>query len=258
MSVLLMTATINSGYFGNISTKIKDTEERKKQYENALTNYILHSKFDKIVFADNSNEHLNESYFCDLADKYGKALEFLEFPGNCDRMRAQGKSYGEAALILEAMKGSKLISGEPSVYKVTGRIWIENINKLINDRTETCFVAHNFKSWVLTSFFKINIEEFWETLSSAHELCNDNTEDFEWCIEHAYYVLLKNSILPIHSIIPYPDMRGINSGSGGFYTKTKKQLFIRNALTLLGFYRFNPNRQFYYPLLSLLERLKHR
>ena len=257
MSVLLMTATINSSYFGNISTKIADTKERKRQYEDALTKYIMYSNFDKIIFADNSNEQLDESFFCEMAERYKKKIEFLHLPGNMDLMKTQGKSYGEAALILDAFRNSKLLVGESAIYKVTGRIWINNINKIINDRVENCFIAHNFKAWVLTSFFKITSKDFWKSLSSAPELCNDNSEDSFWCIEHVYYELLRKTIYPVQKFKVYPDMRGKNGGSGGMYTKTKKQLFIRSIITILNINKYNPNKQFYYPFFLWMEKVRH-
>ena len=258
MSVLLMTATINSGYFGNISTTVTDTEIRKKQYEEALVNYIQYSKFDSIVFAENSNEQLDEQLYQDMADTYGKKIEFLELPGDSNRMNIQGKSYGEAALILGAFQNSDLISNESVVYKVTGRIWVNNINLLINDKYDNCFIAHNFKSWVLTSFFKITSEDFWSALSSAPEMCNDNMDNSLWCIEHVYYELLKKARYPINRFRVYPDMRGINSGSGAMYTKTKKQLLIRNIISLLNLNKYSPTNKFYYPMFTWLEYMKHR
>ncbi len=258
MSVLLMTATINSGYFGNISTTITDTDERRKQYEDALTKYIRFSSFDKIVFAENSHEKLNESYYLDMANAVGKQVEFLDLPGNNKVMKIKGKSYGEAALIHEAFQKSVLISTEPAIYKVTGRIWINNINSIVDDKPENCFVAHNFKSWVLTSFFKITSEDYWTALSSAPEMCNDNTDDSLWCIEHTYYELLKNAVNPVRAFSVYPDMRGINSGSGARYTKTKKQLIVRNIITVFKLNQYDPKRKIYYPFLSFLEYMKHR
>lgn len=254
MSLLLMTATIDSSYFGNIATTIKDTEERRKQYEDTLTKYICHSNFDKIVFADNSMQCLDESHYTDLAIRNKKIIEFLECPGNIDRMKSQGKSYGEAALIVDAFQNSKLISGEPVVYKVTGRVWVSNINKLINDRQENCFVAHNFVEEVLTSFFKITTKTFWEHLSSAPELCNDYTQDQPRHIEHVYFELLKTVSSPIKKFGLYPDLRGINSGAGTLYTKTKKQLLVRNIAGFLNINKYNPKKQFYYPLMKKLSR----
>lgn len=256
MSVLLMTATINSGYFGNISSHITDTEIRRKQYEDALEKYILYSNFNKIVFADNSNEKLNEQYFLELAQKSNKKLEFLEIPGDMQLMKKRGKSYGEAALIRNAFLKSELISCEDSIYKVTGRIWIQNINKIIDNKHQNCFIAHNFKEWVLTSFFKITKEDLLHALAGAPELCNDNTENNIWCIEHVYYELLRKAENPVKAFPVYPDMIGINSGSGAYYTKTKSQLLIRNIITKIGLNTYDPKPHFYYRFFSWLEYIR--
>lgn len=255
MSILLITATIDSGYFGNISTIIKETEVRKKQYEETLTKYICNSKFDKIVFADNSLQSLDESYFTEMAIKNEKNLEFLECPGDIDLMKSKGKSYGEAALIVDAFRNSKLMQDESSFYKVTGRVWVNNINSLINERKENCFIAHNFVEEVLTSFFKVSAETFHGVLSSAPELCNDNMHDPPGHIEHVYYELLKQASEPIKCFNRYPDLRGINSGAGTLYDKTTKQRIVRSAAVFLGIMKFNPGNHFYYPLMRRISKV---
>ena len=256
MSVLLLTATINSGYFGNISTKITDTAERKNQYADTLEKYICESNFDKIVFAENSCERLDEEYFMQKANQYNKKLEFLSLPGNKSLMKLKGKSYGEAKLISEAIANSKLIKEEQAFYKVTGRVWISNINKLINDRVENNFVAHNFKSWVRTSFFKIRKDDFYNCLIDAAELCDDNTENYEWCIEHVYYECLKKAMYPVETFLVYPDLRGINSGSGAPYTKSSKALWIRNVITKNKGYKMDCRNHGYYIVLKKIEELR--
>ena len=256
MSVLLLTATINSGYFGHVGTLIKDYDERKQQYISTLTRYICDSKFDRIVFAENSNESLDEEYFYELARVHGKKIEFLSLPGDKKKMQEQGKSYGEAKLIYDAFSTSVLIRDEDAIYKVTGRVYVENINKLINERVENNFTAHNFVSWVLTSFFKIRKDDYFEFFQNTPQLSNDNTPNYEWCIEHVYFETLKNVKHPIKSFRCYPDLRGINSGSNAPYTKSKKAIFLRNILTKFNWFKFDPKPKKVYKLINYAQTLK--
>ena len=258
MSVLLLTATINSAYFGNVGTLIKDYDERKQQYLVTLKRYISESNFDKIVFAENSNESLDEESLKKLAESYGKKLEFLSLPGDKELMKKQGKSYGEAKIIHDAFTTSALIQKEEAIYKVTGRVYVENINKLINEQVENNFVAHNFKSWVLTSFFKIRKDDFLLFFENTPELSNDNTPDYEWCIEHVYYETLKTVNHPVYAFPTYPDLRGINSGSNTPYTKSKRALFLRNLLTKINWYVFDPKPRKIYKLIEIALRIKRK
>ena len=248
MSILLMTATINSGNFGNVRTQIKDTEERKRQYEEALYKYIVLSNFDKIVFAENSGESFDIQRFEKLAEEHGKMFEFLYLPGDKETMQIYGKSYGEAQLISDALCNSKLFDNEQVFYKVTGRIWISNINELIDNEVNSCFVAHNFVSWLLTSFFKVRIDDFLENLLNAKKFCND-FDDNDNCIEHVYFELMKKAKHKVKCFKKYPEFTGVVSGTGTAYKKSSGGIKLRNVLIRLKWYDMEIKTRWYYSLL---------
>lgn len=158
MSVLLLTATVDSGYFGNVETKISDTAIRKRQYEETLEKYITMSEFTSFVFAENSGTPIDEERFKKLCHKHGKEIEFLFLPGNVKKK--YGKSFGESQLIEDAFDRSALISNSDLFYKVTGRVWIENINKLIANDEKSHFIAYNHRKWVTTIFFCITKKDY--------------------------------------------------------------------------------------------------
>jgi len=246
MSILLMTATISSEHFGNVGTTIQDTQERRKQYEETLHKYITLSKFDKIVFAENSGAAFDMQRFGKLAERYGKMIEFLYLPGNKENTQIFGKSYGEAQLISDAVCNSKLLENEQAFYKVTGRIWIPNINELIDNKVNNCFVAHNFVSWLLTSFFKVRVDDFKDNLLCAKNVCNDSNGN---CIEHIYYELMKKAKHEVRSFKKYPKLTGINSGSGVSYGKSWVGEKIRNVLIKLKWYEMDITPRWYYSVL---------
>ena len=241
MSVLLITATIDSGHFGNTRTKVTDTTVRLKEYTRNLEKYIVESRFDSIVFAENSGYEMDYGYYYDLCRKHGKSIEFLYLPVSVDKVIEKGKSYGEAKLISDAFLNSKLINKQNTFYKVSGRIWIQNINDLIDDKEDSCFIAHNFMGWVLTSFFKIRTDTFRDNLLNAYMICDDSTDN---CIEHVYHHLLRNSIHKIYSFNTFPIKVGVIGGSGSAYTKTKRQIARRNLLLKLNAYHYDKKEHF--------------
>lgn len=255
MRTLLITATINAAHFGNVGTSVKDTATRKKEYHDNLIKYLTNSYFDKIIFAENSGGKLDEDKFYELAQKNKKQLEFLFLPVDVGLIKKCGKSYGEAKLIEDAVRRSKLLQGEQAFYKITGRIWIANINELINDRAENCFIAHNFMSWVLTSFFKVRLDDFKELLSDAHMACDDSGKD---CIEHVYFNRLQNARHIVNSFSKYPVMIGINSGSGFPYTKSDAQIRRKNILIKFGTYKLDGRKHWYYTYMQLGNVWLHR
>lgn len=54
MSGLLLTGTIDTKVFNDTNVVVTDTQERYNQYIETICRYISDSKFDKIVFVENS------------------------------------------------------------------------------------------------------------------------------------------------------------------------------------------------------------
>jgi hypothetical protein len=247
MSTLLMTGTINSGYFGNVETKISDVELRKMQYYDTIEKYILKSNFDNIVFAENSDFPFDFSYFDELSQKHGKQFEYIAVNTDIAKTQTNGKSYGEAHLISQAVKRSKFINLEKAFYKVTGRVFVANINKLINNKPSCQFITRYNSKWCLTVFFKANVEVFNRCLADIEDLCNDYSGA---SIEATYYQRLMNEKVSCFQI--YPDLRGVVGSTGIPYTRSKKNLLIKNLLVKMGYYNYRS--RFYAPLLNLIEK----
>lgn len=244
MIPLILTATIDSGYFGNVETKIIDIEERRNQYHETLEKYIVQSNFDKFVFAENSGTHLDEEYFKQLALKYNKKIEFLTLMGDIDKTKKYGKSYGEAKLIADAVGKSEFLKQEQAFYKVTGRVWIENINNLVENNSLTSqFVAYNHNQWLVTIFFRLTLKDYKEYLSHVldeFEMGADYARVGNWiAIEKIYYKKLVDVAEPIKGFREYPDFRGKLGGTNLPYTKSRTNLLIRNILNRLGFFKLS-------------------
>lgn len=122
--VILLTACVNPN--GMALTALQDTDERLKQYEDALKWYLDNTDLP-VLFVENTE--------CDLSLKYQSLieegrLEMLTFRGN-DYPRELGKGFGEAKILEYALKHSKLLDNADSVIKITGRLICSNVNTII-------------------------------------------------------------------------------------------------------------------------------
>lgn len=128
--VILLTACINPD--GMAFTKLTDPDERKKQYINAINYYVSNTTLP-IVFVENSNTDI--SLLFDATIRSGR-LEMFTFKGNKDKVR--GKGYGEAEIIDYALNHSKIIDEASILIKITGRLVIYNVMKLVTSRNSFC------------------------------------------------------------------------------------------------------------------------
>ena len=236
MSLLLMTATIDSGYFGNTCTKLTDTQERLKQYREALHFYIKESNFDKIVFAENSSSAFEVDYFTKLAKQNSKSFEYLPVQGDIEKTKTLGKSYGEAKIIQDFIEKSQLLGGESSFYKITGRLIVRNINQFVNEKAETRIISQNSYSACVTSFFKLAIEDYWKWF---HEGLKGIDEFHGMNIEHAVYRQIDKMQIGVKSFRPYPDISGVIAGTGGKYDKGRRKLRLFSFLSYCGFFDYH-------------------
>lgn len=192
---ILLTACINPN--GMSKTILQDKEIRKRQYEDALNFYLANTTVP-IVLVENTNYELSHKY--DNQIKEGR-LEYITFNGN-DYDKSKGKGFGEALILLYAINNSEIIKRTKYIIKITGRIIIPEINKLIksplyklNNLFRCDFVGHNFTRTVIListpqTIFSIFSKRF-----------NEITETTPLLFEHiVYQELIKKKDI---QIIPF-------------------------------------------------------
>ena len=124
--VILLTACVNPD--GMPFTVLNDTSERLRQYREALDFYLNETTLP-IVFCENT--------LCDFSEDYKEyiasgRLEYITFDGN-NFDKSRGKGYGEALIMEEAFRHSRLIDQCNFVVKITGRLIVRNISQLVKD-----------------------------------------------------------------------------------------------------------------------------
>lgn len=232
MSTLLITGTIKP--LCNIM--YNNPEIRLREYVGNIKRYIKESDFDSIIFAENSGYEFEVEELRTYAKTYHKTFEFLDFSSNCDK---HNMSTGEAELLRQSIKNSELLIGESVIWKVSGRIYIENINKILKDTKKKCSPISNIFLYaprynsIQTWFFRMNTENLLEYFLTDESIAAMKVS----CIEYVWMSIYKEnaSNIKIEAFKRYPNALGKNS-SGNLYTVSKGKLFIRNILLKLGYY----------------------
>lgn len=230
--ILLLTGTINPKKFKTPFTKLIDERERLNQYLDAIKKYILLSNFNILIFCENSNYNYNYKKLKELAKKNKKTLEIIKFVGNKDEMFNRGKGYGEAEIIEKAIKKSKyLASPKQTFYKVTGRIFIKNINKILENSKKDNYFFSVGKKHCVTLFFKCSVEFYKKNLFGAGKECNERKSIH---LENVFYDKLIMHKKILSCFVEYPLYEG-SSGTNNEIYKNGLKWFIRNLQLKMGF-----------------------
>jgi hypothetical protein len=230
--IALLTGTINPRKFRTPFTKLLNKKERLNQYLNALKKYILYSDFDIIIFCENSRYAHDYSELGRLAKERGKILETIVFLGNKKEVLNRGKGYGEGEIIDYALRHSKhLEKPEQTFYKITGRIFVKNINKLLKKSNKEIYFFSVGKNHCVTLFFKCSVGFYRKNLFGAGKEC----DEFKGIhLENVFFNrLVKNKNL-ISRMSEYPLYEGI-SGTNSTPYKNGLKWFLRNLQLKWGF-----------------------
>ena len=258
--VLILTGTINPDVFKttekSINVKLTSAEERLNQYKSAIRRYIKESLFTDIVFVENSGYDFDTQEFVDAALQNDKRFEFIRMElseTQISKMLKKGKSYGESLLIDYAIRNSTLAKDYDEIWKVTGRLYIKNINKIIAHSTKgvneaICNNPRHFiqykqawpGKWIHTEFFKITKADYLKYFENNWELCDDYKDMIGWraqhCIEQVWYQIAKDNSIRLKNFYEYPDIDGINGSANIKYDTPFLQLTVKNLLCKAGFY----------------------
>ena len=254
---IILTGTINPNKFSQPNSKsvnvtLSDTKIRLEQYENAIKSYIRTSIFTDIIFVENSGYKFDAEKFSDYAKKYDKHFEYLPMMLSDEQikmMAIKGKSYGEALLIDYAIKNSILALNSQEIWKVTGRIFLNNSKKIVKHRHKGVWESicdnprkiikyrHGFTGeWLHTEFVKIIRNDYQLFLSDSWNQCDDYLPRAQGAIERIWYKLLKQNHVKVCNFYVYPDLRGICASQNRPYDTPTAKLLLKSILCKFGNY----------------------
>ena len=235
---VLLTGTINSALYNNTGNKLKNVEERYRMYNEAIESYIKESTFDNIVFSDNSQYNFPEDKFLEMAKRYNKKYEFVRCPSYVEETIRYGKLYGEARMIDDALKMSKLLQEASTIYKITGRIFLRNSKAICKskERHRNEYIVYTNKKWCFTNIFKFNREDYLSYWANVWERCD---EKFGKDIERVFFQILdENRSLDVGCFSVFPYLEGIQGATLEPYSGKMPERMIRSALCKLGVFTY--------------------
>lgn len=209
--VLLLTATITPNSYDTLA--LTDPEVRRNQYIDSL-NYYLQNTTYKIVFAENSGESLSK-YFM----PYTHRIEFLTYVSKAE-MHDRGKGFKEIEIINFAMANSCFISHSALIVKITGRLNVLNISKLLLwshelFRQHKKIIACNiYKRSKMDSRNFIFSKDFWSYMQ-----LRGIKIDLKYSFENALWDSVSDYFTHKKGVFrQFPEPLRINGISGGFGT----------------------------------------
>ncbi len=237
---LLLTGCVNPQKISQLS--LTDANERLKQYVDALYYYLDETNYN-IVFVDNSNFDLSPFF---LNHKENHRLELLHFDGN-NYNPTLGKGYGEALIIQYAFLHSIFLKETDFVVKITGRLKILNIIKLISISAKdknTVSVDVDLKlHYAQSQFFVIPVHFYYHYFSNMMFEINDTGGVH---FEHILALTLKKWLRDKNKVNIFSkaiNLSGISGSTGVTYLKpsfkTKTIKYIKSMLWHIGLSRFS-------------------
>lgn len=228
---LLLTACINPN--GMSYTVLQDPNERKIQYEEALNYYLTKTKC-KIVFVENTGTYIGDK-FQEAIDS--NRLEFITFNGN-NYSRSLGKGHGEALIIEKAFSKSLFLKESAIVAKITGRLKIMNIQKLLQEATfksqSTVFGIYEWnENYIKSNFFIAPTSFYKEYFLNMKDQINDSKH--VW-FEHVLYQAVNKWLYAgqnFHWFYHLVEINGISGTTGLSYTQHDVLLHTKNLIKAL-------------------------
>lgn len=240
--ILIITATINPPTQDYL--KVNNTGERLSQYKESLNFFISSGAFQKIIFCDNSgylisNDALKEER--ETASKKGITLEVLSFNGNHEKVKEQGKGYGEGEIMEYILKESKILSKEDYFFKVTGRLKVENIEIIVNKSKNAikdgiCLINvpnHTMHEIYDTRFYGMPVSMYERDFLKAYENVDDQDNIF---FETVFTKIIREKNLRHRNFPLYPRITGKSGTSGGEYVYTEWKCRIKDIMSKLNYY----------------------
>jgi hypothetical protein len=236
LPVLLITSCV---VIADDDVVLRDPKDRIKHTVEAIEHWIKISPNLQIVICDGSNFDFSAI----LKDKFpNHDFECLYFQNSIEKVKVQGKGYGEGEIIEYALEHSELLKKSNFFIKCTGKLWVENFAECLEVFKGNFRASAYFKNafsllkkttfeYIDTRFFISSIDFYTKNLMRAYELVGlaDNKS-----IEHVFkdIVLEKNFsgvLFPVHPIVC-----GVGGGHGRYYKNNiKRRMKDRMRLDLI-------------------------
>ena len=241
---MVLTSSVHVSAF---YTSLTDPGERAGQYMDSITFFIKETPFTNIIVCDNSGYRYPESLHA-LAESYHKKIELLCFTGHQEMVALYGKGYGEGEIMEFVWKNSALIPQVEGFWKVTGRLKVINIARLLREshHEQNYFMPVSLlrPRWLVPKAARpcVDLRVYYTTtaffrdsLMTAYHKVREREVYF---LEHAWHDAMAASAVRVKCFSTAPEFIGV-SGSNGWMFKERswwKKKLVK-LVSFLGYIR---------------------
>ena len=232
-AVLLITSCV---IIADDDAVLRDPQDRIHHTLEAIEHWIRIAPDLPKVICDGSNFDFSQT----LTEKFpGHAFECLFFQNNQEKVKLQGKGYGEGEIIEYALDHSQLIQTSGRFIKCTGKLWVENFpesfNSVYNLFQASAYFKDVFKlfkqtslEYVDTRFYISSVEFYKKYFLKAYELVGLSDQR---SIEHVFKDIILEHHLEGTLFRTHPVICGVGGGHGQYYKNNLKRR-IKDRLRL--------------------------
>ena len=235
--VLLITGAIDIRDLNVPLTKIVDVNERLLQYTDSIEYAITHyESISEIIFCENTEFIYDYAPLKKKAANNGKNLEILSFKGDYINIQQKGKGFGEGEIIKYALDKSELLHQCDCFYKLTGRLIVKNMDKILAATSQkSSFIYYPktiykiSKDHIETYFYKVEKSLYIKKLIDAYQEVDES--HFQY-LEHVFHErLLKTELRSFNTL---PLISGFSGTSGDAYEPVTKYRLMENINYFIG------------------------
>lgn len=220
--------------------KLSNVNERLEQYIESIIKLFDCENIEKVIFCDNSNYVIDCNRLYESAKLKNVSFEYLHFKGDSSKVSSKGKGYGEGEIINFILENSKLIIGENYFFKLTGRLRVANLNKILNKTKNNInyFNTSSFKNKnsVDTRFYGISVKQYNEYFRNAYHQVDDKNHVY---LEHVFFNIIKQKKINSINMPFYPVFIGQSGSTGKLYEENLFKDNIRNLMHKMNLYNVN-------------------
>lgn len=236
--LLILTGTISPSRETEF-LKLRDEQERLRQYEESILFFLNTKAFSKIIFCENSGYGEEKLlYLIKIAEQQNIALEIFSFQGDNEKVQIHGKGFGEGEIMKYVFENSRLLEGESIFMKITGRLKVDNIVKLVAGLKEgQCYFNipnHTHREMYDTKIYVMPIEKFRCLFLDVYNKVMDKDEIY---LEKVYTEVIRENRIKIKNFPYYPRVTGISASTGANYVYTEWKCKVKDILSRLQCYK---------------------
>ena len=241
--LLIITGAVNPGQDAGI-VKTGTEKSRKEQYYDSLERCIRSEAFTRIVFCDNTaaGTAFFEPLYA-LAESLSVQLELFSFSGDSEAVTRQGKGYGEGEIMEYVMANSKLVKESDYMVKLTGRLSVDNLKKIVSRMDKNCCYFNipnrTRREMADTRFYAMPIKLFQDFLQKEYVRVDDKNGYY---LEYVYTDIIKKNGLRTYNMPLYPRITGLSGSTGAVYTYREWKCRIKDVLSRLQWYKLKPGK----------------